>query len=113
MADSNRLDTLMMLMALKAMGNNLESKSATPFSVSIQITPTSISCHSEGNKRIIEDIGGQEWLKETQEKIAPIMEEQTAKFAELVGKKFGLSFGETHKSSGGMEDILKELFGGY
>lgn len=112
MADSSRIDALMMLMALKTMESGLENKSITPFAISIQVTPISISCHTEGNKRLIEDVGGQEWLKETQEKIAPIMAEQTTKFAELLEKKFGLSFGEVHKPGSGVNEFLKELFGG-
>lgn len=114
MADSSRLDTLMMLMALKAMGSDLKNKTITPFAVSIEVSPTSISCHSEGNKQLIEDVDGQEWLKETQEKIAPIMAEQTTKFSELLKKKFGLSFSsEPRKASENpIDDILKGLFGG-
>ncbi len=112
MADNSRLDMLRMLMALKDMRNDLGNKSVTPFSVSIQVSPTSVLCKSEGNKQIIEDVGGQEWLKETQDKVAPIMEEQTTKFAELLKKRFGLSFEEIPKPSTTIEDFLKEVWGG-
>lgn len=112
MADNSKLDALMMLMALEAMKGGMADKSVTPFSVSIQVSATSISCHTEGNKRLIEDIGAQEWLKETQELIEPIMSEQTTKFAELMGKKFGFSFSEPHKSETVMDDFLSKLFGG-
>lgn len=112
MADNSKLDALMMLMALEAMKGGMVDKSVTPFSVSIQVSATSISCHTEGNKRLIEDIGAQEWLKETQELIEPIMSKQTTKFAELMGKKLGFSFSEPHKSETGMDDFLSKLFGG-
>ena len=112
MASNSKLDALMMLMALEAMKSGMTDKSISPFSVSIQVSATSISCHSEGNKQFIEDIGAQEWLKETQERIEPIMAEQTTKFAELMGKKFGFSFSEPHKSETGIDDFLSKLFGG-
>lgn len=115
MADSSRLDTLMMLMALKAMGSDLKGKSLTPFTVGIQVSVTSVSCHSEGNKELIEDVGGQEWLKETHERIAPIMAEQTTKFVELLKKRFGISFKteeQTAKSEIRFDEFLMELFGG-
>lgn len=112
MADNSKLDALMMLMALEAMKSGMTDKTVTPFSVSIQVSATSISCHSEGNKKLIEDIGAQEWLKETQDRIGPIMAEQTTKFAELMGKKFGFSFSEPHKSETRIDDFLSKLFGG-
>ncbi|MCM1224063.1 MAG: hypothetical protein NC548_57385 [Lachnospiraceae bacterium] len=114
MADSSKLDALMMLMALKAMESDLKGKSISPFTISIEVTATSISCKSEGNKKLIEDIGGQEWLKETQEKIAPIMSEQTTKFAELMGKKFGFSFSKDSQKDGGdpIDEFLKGFFRG-
>ena len=112
MADSNKLETLMMLMALEAMKGGMAAKSITPVSVSRQVSATSISCHTEGNKKFIEDIGAQEWLKETQARIAPIMAEQTTKFSELMAKKFGLSFSEPRKAETGIDDFLSKLFGG-
>lgn len=112
MADNSKLETLMMLMALEALKGGVNSKSITPFTVSIQVSATSISCHTEGNKQLIEDIGAQEWLKETQALIEPIMAEQTTKFSELMAKKFGLSFLEPQKSETGIDDFLRKLLGG-
>ncbi len=112
MADNSKLETLMMLMALEAMKGGVKDKTITPFAVSIQVSATSISCNIEGNKQLIEDIGAQEWLKETQALIEPIMSEQTTKFAELMAKKFGLSFSEPRKSETGIDDFLSKLFGG-
>lgn len=112
MADNSKLDALMMLMALEAMKGGMADKTVSPFSVSIQVSATSISRHTEGNKRLIEDIGGEEWLKETQARIEPIMAEQTTKFSELMAKKFGLSFSEPKKNETGIDDFLSKLFGG-
>ncbi len=98
MADSSKLDALMMLMALKAMESDLKGKSITPFTISIEVSTTSVSCHTKGNRKLIEDVGGMEWFKETQERIEPIISEQTAKFAELLQKKFGLSFAKEPKT---------------
>lgn len=112
MANNSKLEALMMLMALDAMKGGIAGKSITPFTVSIEVSATSVSCHTEGNKKLIEDIGAQEWLKETQALIEPIMSEQTTKFSELMAKKFGLSFSEPKKSETGIDDFLSKLFGG-
>ncbi|MBD5464067.1 MAG: hypothetical protein HDR24_13615 [Lachnospiraceae bacterium] len=113
MADNSRLDSLMMLMALKTMESDLKGKSITPFTVSIEVSATSVSCHTRGNRKLIEDVDGLEWFKETQERIEPIMSEQTTKFAELLQKKFGLSFAKEPKTDGpSFEDLLKQLFSG-
>lgn len=119
MADNSKLDALMMLMALEAMKGGMADKPITPFSVSIQVSATSISCRTDGNKKLIEDIGAQEWLKETQARIEPIMAEQTTKFVELLKKRFGISFADapkteeqTAKSEIRFDEFLMELFGG-
>lgn len=111
MSDNRNLDTLMMIMALRAMENGMKDKTITPFSVSIEVSEKSISCHSEGNQRLIEEVGGQEWLKETQARIEPIMAEQTTKFIELMKKKFGTSYSKQHKTERSIDDLLRELFG--
>lgn len=112
MADNSKLKTLMMLMALESLKGGVNGKAITPFTVSIQVSATSISCHTEGNKRLIEDIGGEEWLKETQALIEPIIVEQTTKFSELMAKNFGLSFSDPKKSETSIDDFLSKLFGG-
>jgi hypothetical protein len=111
MSNNNKeMDALMMAIIMHELLNKKEKDlKVSPFTVAIELTPNSISCHTEGNKALIADLGAEEWLKETQKKIEPIMSEQTTKFAELFAKKIGCEFQDGKTS--GFADFLKEVFG--
>lgn len=79
----------------------------------INVTPTSISSRASINKKLFDELGeaGEKWLKETNERICPIMEEQTKKLSEIMGKKFGFTVSEAHAGDeADFSDFLKEMF---
>lgn len=106
--NDSTMETLMMLMALKAATGNMGDLTITPLAIKVDMTPISVSCHIEGNKKILKDFGAEEWFQETTERIEPIMQEQTTKFMELVKEKFGLSYCEDQS----MDETLRRVFGG-
>lgn len=110
MAKDNTMDALFMAML---MGKLREKKELiiSPFEVRIEVSPVSISCHTSGNRKMIEDLGAEEWLKETQEKIEPIMKEQTTKFAELLSKKIGCETIQATHEAREFSEFLDGLFG--
>lgn len=111
-------DTLMAAMLLKSIIGDNAATELVPFKVEVTFTPTSISCHVEGNKRLLKDIeGGEEWFRETSSLIEPIMKEQTTKFCALAKKKFGFKTAETakigtHQDTDGFAEFMRSLFGG-
>lgn len=111
-------DTLMAAMLLKSIIGDKAATELVPFKVEVTFTPTSISGHIEGNKRLLKDIeGGEEWFRETSSLIEPIMKEQTTKFCALAKKKFGFKTAETaktgkHQDTDGFVEFMRSLFGG-
>lgn len=106
--NDSTMETLMMLMALKAATGNMAGLTITPLAIKVDMSPISVSCHIEGSKKILKDFGAEEWFQETKERIEPIMQEQTTKFTELVKEKFGLSYCEDQS----MDETLRRVFGG-
>lgn len=110
MAKDNTMDALFMAMLMSKLREKDELV-VSPFEIKIEVSPISISCHTSGNRKMIEDLGAEEWLKETQEKIEPIMKEQTTKFAELFSKKFDIeTIPATHEARE-FSEFLDGLFG--
>lgn len=113
MSRDNRMDAMVLAALMSGMGRKHE---VSPLTVKITLTPQGISSSIEASKRIIEDFHAEEWLKETQEKLDPIMKEQTRKFAELFKEKFHLEMREVENPSDPMPDflaeMLREVFGG-
>lgn len=109
MGTMDKMDKMMAMMMLREILREDGGMKVSPFTVSIEVTPVSISAHMSGNKAMIKDLGAEEWLRETEEKIRPIMTEQTTKFAQIFSDKFGCEMSDgTDKAT----DILKELLGG-
>lgn len=109
----NRMDAIVLAALMSSMGRKHE---VSPLTVKITLTPQGISSSIEASKKMIEDFHAEEWLKETQEKLDPIMKEQTRKFAELFKAKFHLEMREVENPNDPMPDfladMLRELFGG-
>lgn len=117
MANGNMDDLMLAMLMKKIMGDR--KISAIPFKMEVAVTPISINCFCEGNKRLLADVeGGEEWFEETRALIEPIMKNQTTKFFELVKKKFGFEEAkeENATSAGGdfadLLNRLNSLFGG-
>lgn len=106
--NNSTMETLMTLMALKAATGNMDDLTITPLAIKVNVSPISVSCHIESNKKTLKDFGAEEWFQETKDRIEPIMQEQTTKFMEIMKEKFGLSYCEDQD----MDDTLRRVFGG-
>lgn len=108
--NNNTMDALFMAILMGKLREK-EGLTVSPFEIRIEVSPVSITCHTSGNRKMIDDLGAEEWLKETQEKIKPIMEEQTTKFAELFSKKFGIETMPATHEAREFSEFLDGLFG--
>lgn len=110
----NRMDAMILAALMGGKGRNHE---VSPLVVKISLTPQGISSGIEADRRIIDDLHAREWLKETQDKLEPIMKEQTRKFAELFKEKFHLNMREVENPNDEympdfLIDMLREVLGG-
>ncbi len=112
----DKMESMLMAAMLTKMLRDDDTTKIAPFTVSIEVTPISVSCGTSVNKPMIKDLGddGAAWVEETQKLIAPIMAEQTTKFSKLLQKRFGLDFsGSIDLSSEDFSKNFREnLFGG-
>lgn len=110
---SDKMDALMMALIMqKIMKSDTDEPKVSPFTVSIELSATSISSSVRGNKALIKDLGAEDWFKETEERITPIMKEQTKKFAEIFSKKFPCEYLDASDIPSGFSDFLDKIFGG-
>lgn len=118
MSNMNKMDALLLAAILGDMGRK---EGVSPLTARIIISPMGICGILEVNKKVIEDFHAEEWLKETDEMLAPIMRKQTEKFLELVKKKFNVNLKDaTDTDTSGASDpisdmiaqAIKEIFGG-
>lgn len=80
------MDSLVLAALLGSLG---EKGKISPFTVSINLTPVGVESHSQANRKLIEKLHAEKWLEETNEKISPIITEQTKKFVKLLKEEFG------------------------
>jgi hypothetical protein len=107
------MDAMMMTLVMnKIFGGKVDEQKVSPFSVSIELSATSLSSSVSGNKALIRDLGAEDWFKETEERIAPIMKEQTIKFAEIFSKKFHCDYVDILDNPSDFHDFFEQNFRG-
>ena len=93
MTKNEEMDVLMAMLLAEALNGKKEDSTITPYTAEIRISPENFSCVTKTNKIFIGELGkaGIEWFDETNNRLEPIMREQSLKLCEILKEKFDIN----------------------